>query len=197
MDADQLLAGYLVVTRSARKDWQDAGLPSAGLISMSDCVADLVPAKRDGWDDWFDDPVLAEQARTRAGRSELHVLAVGFAAADAPALLQDMADGGRLPDMGGVAGRLARREAFPGLHSGRELGFELVGFDTGGWHTWTCLGGLVDDVRRATGVRPGRWGLIQDEREARRAAAWLTASGLGDPKVFLWVPALLVDVTAT
>lgn len=195
MDSDQLLAGYVVAARGVMTGWQDAGLLSADLISMSDCVVDLVSANRDGWDDWFDDPVSAERSRARSGRSGLHVLAVGIAAADAPALLQEMAEAGHRPDMVGVVGRLARREAFPDLHSGRVLGFELVGFDTGGWHTWTCLGGLVNDVRQATGVRPGRWGLIQDEQEARRAAAWLTPSGLGDPKVFLWVPALLVDIS--
>ncbi|MGW6933877.1 hypothetical protein ACWGE0_27730 [Lentzea sp. NPDC054927] len=191
---DQLLAGYLVAARTTRTDWQAEGLPSGDLISMSGCVADLVPARRDGWDDWFDDPVSAEQARTRAGRSGLQVLAVGIAATDAPALLQDLAEGGLRPDMGGVAERLDRQEAFPGPHSGRVRGFELVGYDSGLWHTWTCLGGLVNDVRQATGIRPGAWGLIQDEQEARRAAAWLTASGLGDPKVFLWVPALLVEI---
>ena len=194
MDTDQLLAGYLVAARGVRVDRQDVGFASADLISMSDCVVDLVPANRDGWDDWFDDPVSAERARARAGRSDLHELAVGIAGAHAPALLQELAEAGYRPEFGGVAGRLARREAFPDLTSGRVLGFELVGFDTGGWHTWACLGGLVDDVRRATGVRPGRWGLIPDEQDALRAAAWLTASGLGDPKVFLWVPALLVDV---
>jgi hypothetical protein len=195
VDTDQLLAGYLVAARGVRTDWQDVGLRSADLISMSDCVVDLLPANRDGWDDWFDDPVSAERSRTRADRSDLHVLAVGVAATDAPALLGEMTEAGYRADMGGVAGRLAQREAFPNLHPGRVLGFELVGFDIGEWHTWTCLGGLVGDVRQATGVRPGRWGLIQDEQEARRAAAWLTASGLGDPKVFLWVPALLVDVS--
>ncbi|WP_086821087.1 hypothetical protein [Allokutzneria sp. NRRL B-24872] len=195
MDADRLLAGYLVAARGVRADWQDAGLPGADLISMSDCVVDVVPANRDGWDDWFDDPVSAERSRVRADRPGLRVLAVGIAATDAPAVLQDMAEAGYGPDAGGVMGRLARREAFPDVHAGRARGFELVGFDVGCWHTWTCLGGLVDDVRQATGVRPGRWGLIQDEQEARRAAAWLTTSGLGDPKVFLWVPALLVDVS--
>lgn len=195
MGTDQLLAGYLVAAGGVRTDWRDAGLSSADLISMSDCVVDLVSAKRDGWDDWFDDPVSAERSRARAGRSGLHVLAVGIAATDAPALLQDLAEGGYSPDDGGMTGRLARREAFPDVQSGRVRGFELVGFDHGGWHTWTCLGGLVNEVRQATGVRPGSWGLIQEEQEARRAAAWLTASGLGDPKVFLWVPALLVDVS--
>ncbi|SEQ69717.1 hypothetical protein SAMN05216188_104352 [Lentzea xinjiangensis] len=195
MDTEQLLAGYLVVARDVRADWQDVGLRGADVISMSECVVDLVPANRDGWDDWFDDPVSAERSRAHADRSGLHVLAVGIAATDAPALLREMADAGYGPDAGGVAGRLARREAFPDVRSGRVLGFEPVGFDTGGWHTWTCLGGLVAEVRQATGVRPGSWGLIQDEQEARRAAEWLTASGLGDPKVFSWVPALLVDVT--
>lgn len=75
------------------------------------------------------------------------------------------------------------------------LGYELVGADLGGWHTWLCLGGLVDDVGAATGVHPGQWGLINDEHDARRAAEWLTASKPGDPKVFLWVPALLLTPT--
>ncbi|MGM1064776.1 hypothetical protein [Saccharothrix sp. Mg75] len=193
MDTDLLLAGYPVAARGARADWRDAGLSGPDLVSMSDCVVDVLPADRDGWDDWFDDPVAAGRSRVRAGRAGLHVLAVGVAAADAPGLLREMAGAGHHPDAGGVAGRLARRDAFPDPRPGRVLGFELVGFDSGGWHTWTCLDGLVDDVRRATGVRPGRWGLVRDGREARRAATWLTASGLGDPKVFLWVPALLVD----
>ncbi|MEV0388115.1 hypothetical protein [Nonomuraea sp. NPDC050643] len=71
---------------------------------------------------------------------------------------------------------------------------ELVGFDSGGWHTWACMGGLAAGVHQATGVRPGAWGLIQDEQDARRAAQWLTDSGLGDPKVFLWAAALLTGV---
>jgi hypothetical protein len=106
------------------------------------------------------------------------VLAVGIAAPDVPALLKDMAKGGYDQEAGGLRGRLARREFLPGIRSGEVLGFELVGFDTGSWHTWTCLGGLVKDVRQATGVRPERWGLIPDE-----------------PKVLFWVPALLVDVS--
>lgn len=189
MDTERLLAGYLVLSRTAWEDWQDAALPSGPLISMSGCVTDMVPAMRDGWDDWFDDPVSAGRARTR---EELRVLAVGFAAADAPALLQDM---GVLPEHGGVAARLARGEVFPAEHSSPVRGFELVGHDHGTWHTWTCLGGLVTDVGQATGVRPGAWGLIEDEQQARRAAEWLTESGLGDPKVDLWAAALVVDVT--
>ena len=183
---DYALAGYRVAAREGRRDWQDAGLPEGGLVSMSDCVTTLVTPN--DWDEWFGDLESAEVAR--AGRDDLHVLAVGFAAQDVHAVLEDVAEGGWDVAAGGLPERLTRAVALPG---GEVLGFELVGYDTGGWHTWTCLGGLVHDVGEATGVRPGRWGLIQDECEARVAAEWLTASGLGDPKVFLWVAAKLVD----
>ncbi|MDT7728987.1 MAG: hypothetical protein QOI21_5563, partial [Actinomycetota bacterium] len=143
-------------------------------------------AQPDDWDEWFDDVAAAEDARDRAGRSDLHVLAVGIAAADVVPLLEDVGDFGA-PRL------LSVLEPFP--EGSTVLGHELVGFDTGGWHTWTCLGGLVDDVRRATGVRPGPWGLIQDVREARRAAEWLTASALGDPKVRFWVSAKLAEAS--
>lgn len=181
-----VLAGYRVASRATRQGWQDWGLPGPDLISMSDCVADVMRAQPDHWDEWFDDVAAAEEARDRAGRSDLHVLAVGIAAADVVPLTEDIGEFGA-PRL------LSTPEPFPAENT--VLGHELVGFDTGGWHTWTCLGGLVDDVRRAMGVRPGPWGLIQNEREARRAAEWLTASALGDPKVFFWVSAKLAEVS--
>ncbi|WP_202918681.1 hypothetical protein [Saccharothrix deserti] len=187
MTVDYVLAGYRVASRGSRQDWHDVGLAGAELVSMSGCIADLLTAAPDGWDEWFGDPVSAEEAR--AGRDGLHVLGVGIAAQDVPALLADMNVEGREGNAGSLPERLARHEPFTG---GEPLGFELVGLDCGGWHTWTCLDGLVRDVREATGIRPGRWGLVQDEWEARAAAEWLTASGLGDPKVFLWVAAKLV-----
>ncbi|WP_432929561.1 hypothetical protein ACQPZZ_05545 [Microbispora sp. CA-135349] len=192
MEPDYVLAGYRVAARANRHDWQDAGLP-AGLVSLSDCVVDLVSSDPIGWDDWFDGPQEAEIARERAGKPGLHVLGVGFATADVPGLLADIADGGWDASAGSLPERLAWRERFPNP-GGRRLGFELVGFDSGCRHTWTCLGGLVSNVYRATGVQPGIWGLIQDEQDARRAAQWLTDSNLGDPKVFLWAAALLTDV---
>ncbi|MFI7132050.1 hypothetical protein ACIBQ1_40680 [Nonomuraea sp. NPDC050153] len=194
MEPDYVLAGYRVATRAVRQDWQDMSLPGLGLVSMSDCMVDLVPVDPGGWDDWFAGPGEAESARDKAGNTGLHVLGVGFATADVPALLADIADGGGETSAGSLPERLARRERFPGF-GGRRLGFELVGFDVANWHTWACIGGLIADVYQATGVQPGPWGLIQDEQDARRAAQWLTDSGLGDPKVFLWAAALLTDVT--
>ncbi|OUC98719.1 hypothetical protein CA984_05990 [Streptosporangium minutum] len=160
------------------------------MFSLSDCVVDLVPVDPTGWDDWFASPQEAEIARDQAGTSGLHVLGIGFAATDVPALLADMADGGGDTSAGSLPERLTRGEKFPGSGE-RRLGFELVGFDSGHWHTWTCIGDLVTDVHQATGVQPDLNGLIQDEQDARQAAQWLTDSGLGDPKVFLWAAALL------
>jgi hypothetical protein len=184
VSVDYVLAGYRVAALGERQDWREVGLSSADVLSMSTCVADLVLAD---WDYWFISLVAAELARV--DNPGTRVLAVGVAVDDVVPLVGDI-DGdmaaGDLPD------RLMRHEPLP---AGKRLGFELVGMDDGGpWHTWTCLGGLVADVREATGVRPGEWGLIQDEQDARRAARWLTDSGLGDPKVFFWVPALLMEM---
>lgn len=191
VESGYALGGYRVATRAARQDWQDNDLPSAGLVSLSDCVVDLVPVDPSGWDDWFAGPHEAEAARERVDQPGFHILAVGFATADVPGLLTDIAEGGWGSSAGSLPARLARHEPFPHADDQR-LGFEVVGFDSGCWHTWTCLGGLVAAVRRAIGVQPGRWGLIKNEQDAHRAARWLTDSGLGDPKVFLWVAALLV-----
>jgi hypothetical protein len=191
MTVNYALAGYRVASRATRRDWQDAGLPSTDLVSMSSCTVELLAADPHGWDDWFGDSESAEQSRIQSNQAGLHVLGVGIAASDIPALLADMAEGGWDQEAGSLPEQLGRREPIP---TGQLLGFELVGYDCGLWHTWICLGGLVHDVRQATGVRPGRWGLIQDEQQARRAADWLTASHLGDPKVFLWLAAMLVAV---
>ncbi|XVS66161.1 hypothetical protein ACQPYE_08920 [Actinosynnema sp. CA-299493] len=182
---NHVLAGYRVASRDARRDWQDAGLPAGELVSASGCVTTVVT---NDWDDWFGDPASA--ARARQGRSDLYVLEVGIAAQDVEPLLADVREGGWDVSAGSLPARLARAE--PVLATD-VLGFELLGYDSGAWHTWTCLGGLVADVREATGVRPGRWGLVQDESQARAAADWLTASGLGDPKVFFWVAARLAS----
>ncbi|PPK62218.1 hypothetical protein V5P93_006027 [Actinokineospora auranticolor] len=159
-----LLAGYLATAHGQA-------------VSVSKCLADFAPA--DESDVWFSDPVAAARAGER-------VLGVGFAVEDVPELLVDMRSW-HWP----AARGLLRVETLPDWHF---LGFEPVGFDGGIWHTWGCVGGLVGDVAAATGVRPGGWGLIADEGDARRAAGWLTESGLGDPKVERWFAVKVVDL---
>jgi hypothetical protein len=155
----------------------------AGPLSVSCCLADLVPAEP-GWDDWdggFD---------AAAARGET-VLTIGFPGEHAGRLLADLATAGRQGGSGGLPDRLGHHRPLP---DGQVLGFEPVGFDGGTCHSWGCLGGLVDDVGAATGIRPAGNGLIRDEPDAREATRWLTESGLGDPKVFFWTVAAVLGV---
>ncbi|NRQ40694.1 hypothetical protein HII36_54125 [Nonomuraea sp. NN258] len=105
MEPGYALAGYLVATRSERRE---NGLPGPDLVSMSECVVDLLPADSDGRDDWFDGPREAEVAREQDGRPGLHVLGVGFAAADVPGLLADVATDEWDFSAGSLPERLAR-----------------------------------------------------------------------------------------
>ncbi|MBB1153721.1 hypothetical protein [Amycolatopsis dendrobii] len=154
-------AGYRAVRRTSE------------LVSISECVAEVD-------DDWFRDLGLARQ-------TGLHVLEVGFAPEEAAPIVREIVADGWDRETSVVVNRIEEGTR----PSGELLGFELVGYDGGLWHTWHCLGGLVDDVRAATGVVPGRCGLIEGAAAARRAARWLTESGLGDPKVFDWAAAAL------
>ncbi|WP_370939075.1 hypothetical protein [Amycolatopsis sp. cg13] len=149
-------AGYRAVRRTSE------------FVSISECVAEV-------HDDWFRDLAFARQ-------TGLHVLEVGFRPDEAGPIVSEIIADGWNRETSVVVGRIAEGAST----SGELLGFELVGYDEGLWHTWRCLGGLVDDVRAATGIVPGRHGLIESEDAARQAARWLTESGLGDPKVFHW-----------
>ncbi|ATY10728.1 hypothetical protein CU254_09805 [Amycolatopsis sp. AA4] len=152
-------AGYRAVQRTSE------------FVSISECVAEV-------HDDWFRDVVLARH-------TGLEVLEVGLSPEEAEPIVREILAEGWDRETSVVVNRIERGASA----SGELLGFELVGYDGGLWHTWRCLGGLVDDVRAATGIVPGRHGLIEDEDAAHQAARWLTESGLGDPKVFHWAAA--------
>ncbi|WP_018686217.1 hypothetical protein [Actinokineospora enzanensis] len=159
---DYLLVGYMGVLRT----YMD-------VPSISHCVVDLAPANE--FDMWFEDPAAVPVG--------VPVLAVGFAATDVAPQVDEMAR------QGFDAVRLHGKGKMPG---GVLLGFEPVGFDTGTWHTWRCIGDLVTDVATATGIRPGPYGLIVDEPDARRAAEWLNIPENGDEKVARWTSVALV-----
>ncbi|WP_328442709.1 hypothetical protein [Amycolatopsis sp. NBC_00438] len=166
---DFVFAGHAAVAGGAQR------------LSVSDCLADLVLSELGG-DDWFGD------FATAAARGET-VLTAGVPVEHVERVLADLAAAGRVRGSGGLPDRLGHRLPVP---RGRVLGFEPIGFDDGAGHSWACLGGLVDDVRAATGIRPAGNGLIEAETDAREAARWLTASGLGDPKVLFWTPAVVL-----
>lgn len=171
-------AGFLVVRRFQRAAHMDAALLPAEITTMSECLADAVPVPGH----WARDPWFADGVAASAAVRDGHELIEAAAPADL------------VSDLRGEMGEWTGATAFlsdAGPPSLAPLGFELVGFDGGTWHSRLCLDGLTGDVDDATGVRSGRHGLIADEADARRAAAWLTASGLGDPKVLRWYPVRL------
>ncbi|HEY1177266.1 MAG TPA: hypothetical protein VGF17_14010 [Phytomonospora sp.] len=171
-------AGFLVVRRFQRVPHMDPDLLPSEITTMSECLVDAVPVPGH----WARDPWFAHAVAARAALHDGHELIEAAVPAD---LVTDLR-----VEMGEWTGATAFL-SHAGPPSLAPLGFELVGFDGGTWHSWLCLDGLTDDVDDATGVRPGRHGLIADEADARRAAEWLTASGLGDPKVRRWYPVRL------
>jgi hypothetical protein len=92
MDSGHVLAGYRVAPRTGRREWQDGSLPDGDLVSMSECVVDVVAVDPQGRDHWFGSAEEAAAARDRVVGAD--VLAVGFAAGDVAALLDDIAHGG-------------------------------------------------------------------------------------------------------
>ncbi len=73
--------------------------------------------------------------------------------------------------------------------SGVALGWELLGVETGGdYHSWLC-NAIQDDALHRLGVRPGAFGLLESELQARAVHALIT-SGIGAEPV-PWFPGLL------
>ena len=169
-------AGYRVVERPF-----SIGPGRADLVSLSECVATVLEEE---WGDWFGD---LGRARRRAAESGLQVLEAGFAPEEAEPFLRDLLAEGYDRDTHAVAERLSAGTPVDGT----PLGYELLGYDCGTWHTWRCIGDLVEDVRAGTGVEPGAHGLIADPDAAHVAAGWLTRSELADPKVFDWAAVAL------
>ncbi len=72
---------------------------------------------------------------------------------------------------------------------GRVLGFEILGYESGGFHSWLC-NSVEGDVFKALGVRPGDWGLVQGIDEARSCASYVSTEDVGAEPVS-WRPWLL------
>ncbi|MBB4752875.1 hypothetical protein [Actinoplanes lobatus] len=82
--------------------------------------------------------------------------------------------------------------------AGTDLGFEVLGFEDGQFHSWICYG-FHRDAARELGVRPNERGLITTLADARRVAE---LANYGDdaedgfPEV-TWFPALITEPDCT
>jgi len=94
----------------------------------------------------------------------------------------------------GDSGLFAKlKTATPAQSSAASLGWELLGVETGGsCHSWLC-NSIQNDAQQRLGVRPGPFGLLESEQDAR-AVLGLIANGLGAEPV-PWFPGLLSKVT--
>ncbi len=123
----------------------------------------------------------------------LTLVGAGFTPDTATALHADLTDEGASDfDTDGLARLLA--DPSPPDPAGIPHGFELLGHDGCGLHSWYCYNGLVDDVTAALGLHVGPDGL-QDAGDAARAAAWCNEQPRGN--LSTWYPALLVTYQIT
>ncbi|GAA3011316.1 hypothetical protein GCM10020229_23540 [Kitasatospora albolonga] len=180
-----VLAGYFVAVPASLNGSAVPRRP--GLTTASDCLVDRLP--EDG--DWFAGPSEALAACRSVPVPEgarLHALLVpadhvdGFAA--------DVVTAGT--DEPVLLAHLGRRTGLPAAEpAGRELGWEVLGYDHGLLHTWLC-NDLHGDGVRELGVTtdPDRV-LLPDRESAVRVAAW--ANARTDTKPVTWFPAALVE----
>jgi len=179
-----VLAGYVVADPVVGPAWVDRAAAGREITSVSNCLVDVRELNA-----WSSSPVGAEAAGELVRRHPgTRVVAVGVAEADVDALVEDLDEACWDPDL---LNRLRRRVP---LRAGLPLGFEPVGPGGGSFHTWLCLGGLVDSARQAVGVEPGRHGLVQDEGRARAAAAHLTEAFPYEHEVARWFALVLAEV---
>ncbi|MFE2914948.1 hypothetical protein ACFXI0_29415 [Kitasatospora indigofera] len=183
-----LLAGYFV---TAPERLAGPGLPrTERLVTASECLSDRL--SRDGvWFSTAREALAACLLFQVPVEARLYALLVpsehvgGFladiraAGTDEPVLLAHL-------DGRGV-GEAAARELAEG---GRELGWEVLGYDYGPLHSWLC-NDLYDDAVLSLGVGVDEHGLLPDRDTAQRVAAW--ANARGDTKPVTWFPGALIE----
>ncbi|XVU28758.1 hypothetical protein ACQPZJ_17385 [Actinoplanes sp. CA-054009] len=180
---------YVLAAYVAGSPWSPPAQPwtedlPPEVVTVSDCLTELLP--------FGDDPLitpwhltLADASSTARSSPAAQVLAVSVPAADADALAGMVEDWiGDYPHPLPV--NLARRIPAP---AGRPLGFEVLGFDAGRFHSWLCYG-LRDQATSA------QTGLLTSPAAAKRVAESANrARGTADgtPEDITWFPARITQ----
>jgi hypothetical protein len=176
---------YTVAGFVAGHPWTPPGGPP--IDTVSDCLADLLPAGPDPlagpWHRTLD--AAAEAARGAPGA---RVLAMSVPATAPLVRLLDRSGGHPAP----IRANLAR----PGPPPTERVGFEVLGFEHGAFHSWHCYG-IDEQAVNLLGVRAGEDGLLVALADAHRVAEM--ANGLrgtpdGTPLEVTWFPALISGV---
>jgi hypothetical protein len=209
-----VVAGFVAAHRwLPPASFRSQGLP-AEVVSVSECVTDFHPHDQEPMPapPWHltlgeavhaagdDSGCVAEppaatgigrllKRRTRrpaepvAFEGTVHTLSVSVPAPDADDLITLLPErfGGH-PHL--IMANLALGAAPP---AGRALGFEVLGFDEGRFHTWFCQS-LHTGAAARLGIVPNEHGLVGTLAEARAVS-----DGEQDDETTLWFPALIMQ----
>ncbi|BFV60441.1 hypothetical protein KCMC57_up55450 [Kitasatospora sp. CMC57] len=163
---------------------EDARLPGVErLVSAADCLVDHLPA--DGC--WFPsrEAALAACASIRVA-PDARLLAMLLPDDCATELAAEIR-----------ASAFADPDLLKNLHTppvpvegGTRLGWEVLGYELGGLHTWLCSD-LHHQAVAELDVRIGPFGLLAERADAERVADW--ANTRDDTAPVTWFPAALVE----
>jgi hypothetical protein len=168
------------------------GLPLE-VVSVSECLTDFHPHDQEPaivtpWHTSLDDAARAAGETAGCPGGPVHILGMSVPGSDVAGLLAliERVFGHPHPILDNLSAGVA-----PSAAGG--LGFEVLGFDEGQFHSWLCYS-LHRDAAAELGVSPGEHGLISTLADARLVAGMAnrdrgTADGFaGD---CTWFPALI------
>jgi hypothetical protein len=176
-----LLVGYrLVPVWVPPEAMADPLLPSQ-VVTISDHLVDAVPDD----DTWFDSLSAANDALARSAASgSAQVLAMGLHRSDA-----GIAIAARLTlDTVQLCLNEHAEMAFP--TTGEFLGYELIGIESCGFHSWLCYGDVAPWAYETLGIRVNAQGLITSLSDARRLST-AAQSPRSDLPPIPWAPAAI------
>lgn len=161
------------------------GLDDDGLRALTGWCTAALDAGSLGWPGVFLDVDTAVQVRSRLlpARAEVVLFGIALPGDLRDAFLEATRPGPREGTPGVV---LALEANTPPDERGRWLGFDVLGWDHGGFHSYVC-NGLETEFREHLGITPNAHGFFDSEQDARRCAvhAGLETTG-AEPA--LWLP---------
>lgn len=161
------------------------GINEQGLRELIVWSTAALDSGRLGWPNVFLDVETALDFRTRFLPAGTDIIVFGIAL---PADLRDaFLEATRPGPQEGTPGVVMALEANARQDErGVRLGFDVLGWDWGGFHSYIC-NGLETEFQRALGVTPNAHGFFATEQEARRCAEHAGLENTGAEPA-LWLP---------
>lgn len=196
---EYICGGYFITKVIARPEGMSPGILPDHIVSLSSCewvrqhfdVYDVeYPGAFPGVFPSFDS---AREFFTRllAGSPELLILGIGLYGDYVADFLDFLDKENSFPgarDCGVWQAVNQRNNPAPG---GTILGFEVLGYEHGGFHSWLC-NDLQSNANREFGIQPGDLGLLCTFDEAKQVAEYAARDDVGAEPA-LWMPWLIVQ----